>query len=104
MDKLDYEFHHAEYASLIGDSGEESRLWIKHKAEQMHIYAVHDALGDEQIKSVEFSHALKDSQAQYFARFGIARRLGLIWAAFRSILDIVPVDREIPLSTDDVRT
>lgn len=103
MDELDYSNHYAFYAQLIGTLNAESKRYVQKKAQEVHLLHVHDALRDEQLHALELSRTLKDEQAQYFVRFGIGRRVGLLWSAFRSILELVPVGRDVPLRSDDVK-
>lgn len=104
MDQLDYEYHHAQYAQLVGVGDAESKRYVEQKAQQVHIYHVHDALRDEQMKNLLLLPKLKEPRAVYFARFGVGRRVAMLWSAFRSVLEIVTVGRDKPLSSDDVKT
>jgi hypothetical protein len=104
MDKLDYAYHYANYARIIGVGNDESELYVQHKAQEMHILRVHDVLRDEQVKSIALAQSLKEPQARYFTRFGVGRRVGMLWSALRSIVETVAVGRTDPLSSDDVKT
>lgn len=104
MNHLDYEYHYEEYSRLIGTQDAKSRRYAELRAQEAHNRYVHDALRDEQTKNIALSQQLKEPQAQYYARFGIGRRAGMLWSAFRSILQIVHVGRTKPLSSDDVKT
>lgn len=102
MDRLDYEYHHVQYARLFGDHNLESKRHVAQEAQRAHIWHVHDALRDEQRKSIELAQQLRERQAQYFACYGIGRRMGMLWSALRSILEIVRIERSEPLSSGDV--
>lgn len=103
MDNLDYDRHHAECARLFGTANAESERYVHERAQETHILHVHDALRDELMKSVAFAGALSDAQARHFALYGVGRRFGILWSAFRSILEAVPVDRTEPLTGDEVK-
>jgi hypothetical protein len=101
MDNLDYGQHYAEYARRFGVADRKSELYVSKRAQETHINYVHDALRDEYTASVGFSQTLSDLQARHFALYGVGRRYGILWSAFRSILDAVPVDRTTPLTGDE---
>jgi hypothetical protein len=103
MDNLDYTQHFAEYARLFGIANPETELYASRRAQETHILHVHDALRDELAASVGFAQALSDLQAGYFALYGVGRRYGILWSAFRSIREAVPVDRTTPLTGDEGR-
>ena len=101
MDNLDYGQHYGEYARLFGIANQKSELYVSKRAQETHILHVHDALRDELAASVEFVHTLSDLQARHFSLYGVGRRYGILWSAFRSILGAVPVDRTTPLTRDE---
>jgi hypothetical protein len=103
LDQLDYEYHRAYYARLFGLQAPENEDYVRARALEMHILCVHDALRDEQYKNVTVASSLENPQARYFVLYGAGRRFGMIWAAYRSILNIVTVGRKVPLSGDDVQ-
>ena len=103
MDQLDYEYHRAHYSQLFGAQTPEKDDYVRARALEMHILCVHDALRDEQYKSVTTASSLENPQARYFVLYGAGRRFGMIWAAYRSILSIVTIGRKAPLSGDDVQ-
>jgi hypothetical protein len=101
MDNLDYNHHYAEYARLFGIANRQSELYVSKRAQETHILHVHDALRDEFTASVGFAQALSNLQARHFALYGVGRRYGILWSAFRSILETVPVNRTTPLTGDE---
>ncbi len=103
MDNLDYGQHYAEYARRFGVADQKSELYVCKRAQETHILHVHDALRDAFTGSVGFAQGLSDLQARHFALYGVGRRLEILWSAFRSILDAVPVDRTTPLTGDEGR-
>jgi hypothetical protein len=103
MDNLDYNQHFAEYARLFGIANQKSELYVSKRAQETHILHVHDALRDELAASIAFAHTLSDLQACHYALYGVGRRYGILWSAFRSILEAVPVDRTTPLTGDEGR-
>jgi hypothetical protein len=104
MNDLDYEYHRAHYAQIFAPQTPEDDEYVRSRALETHILCVHDALRDEQYKSVTIANTLRNLQARHFALYGAGRRFGMLWAAYRSILSIVTVGRKEPLSGDDVRT
>jgi hypothetical protein len=101
MDNLDYGQHYGEYARLFGIANQQSELYVSKRAQETHILHVHDALRDEFTASVGFAQRLSNLQARHFALYGVGRRYGILWSAFRSILEAVPVDRMTPLTGDE---
>jgi hypothetical protein len=101
QDNLDYDKHYAEYARAFGIGNPKSELYVSKRAEETHILHVHDALRDELAASVTFAQGLSDQQARHFALYGIGRRYGILWSAFRSILEAVPLIRTTPLTGDE---
>jgi hypothetical protein len=102
-DNLDYDQHYGEYARRFGIANQETELYVSKRAQETHILHVHDALRDAFTGSVGFAQSLSDLQARHFALYGVGRRLEILWSAFRSILDAVPVDRTTPLTRDEGR-
>jgi hypothetical protein len=102
-DNLDYDRHYAEYARRFGVADQNSELYVSKRAQETHIHHVHDALRDELTGSVGFAQGLSDLQARHFALHGVGRRYGILWSAFRSILEAVPVNRTTPLAGDEGR-
>jgi hypothetical protein len=103
VNNLDYDQHYAEYARRFGIADRKSELFVSKRAQETHILYVHDALRDAFTGSVGFARGLTDLQARHFALYGVGRRLEILWSAFRSILDAVPVDRTTPLTGDEGR-
>jgi hypothetical protein len=103
VDNLDYDQHYAEYARAFGIANQESELYVRKRAQETHIHHVHDALRDELAASVTFAQGLSDQQARHFALYGVGRRYGILWSAFRSILEVVRIDRTTPLTGDEGR-
>jgi hypothetical protein len=101
VDNLDYDQHYREYARLFGIVNQQSELYVSKRAQETHILHVHDALRDEFTASVGFAQGLSNLQARHFALYGVGRRYGILWSAFRSILAAVPVDRTTPLTGDE---
>jgi hypothetical protein len=101
MDNLDYDQHYRDYARRFGISDPKSELYVSKRAQETHILHVHDALRDEFTLSVGSAQGLSKLQARHFALYGVGRRYGILWSAFRSILEAVPVDRTTPLTGDE---
>jgi hypothetical protein len=101
VDNLDYDQHYTEYARLFGITDQKSQLYVSKRAQETHILYVHDALRDEFTASVGFAQGLSNLQARHFALYGVGRRYGILWSAFRSILEAVPIDRTTPLTSDE---
>jgi hypothetical protein len=103
MDNLDYDQHYGEYARRFGVADPKAERYASLCAQETHILYVHDALRDEFTGSVGFARGLSDPQARHFALHGVGRRFGILWSAFRSILDAVPVGRTKPMTDDEGR-
>ena len=102
-DNLDYDQHYGQYARLFGITDRQSELYLSKRAQETHILHVHDALRDEFSASVGFAQDLSNVQASHFALYGVGRRYGILWSAFRSILEAVPVNRTTPLTGDEAK-
>jgi hypothetical protein len=72
-------------------------------AAQNHGLFLMDVLRDTLLRAIELSGELNNKQAGYFIRFGAARRLQMIWFAFRDVIFTVPADRDRPLKTGEAR-
>src|ERR1700759_4988872 len=100
-DNLEYGQHYREYARTFGTANQQSEVYVSKRAQETHILHVHDALRDEFTASVRFAQDLSNVQARHFALYGVGRRYGILWSAFRSILEAVPVNRTTPLTGDE---
>jgi hypothetical protein len=105
-DKLDFEHHLKFYEPLMGPNpGPDDGAYFRHRAEEMHSFAVYAALSDARLAIQTVEPMLSSSRAKHFVRYGVGRRLGMIWRSYREIvLDLVPPDRQEPLPQDDVST
>jgi hypothetical protein len=70
-------------------------------AHQLHALQVKQAALEAITSSVRLSLRLKVQRAQYFVRFGVTRRLEMIWHAYRYLLSTVDLQRGHPLSYDE---
>lgn len=76
---------------------------ILKNAQYDHSLQVRQATLDAFIESVNLSHRLQEERAQHFVRFGVARRLEMIWYAYSDLIFTAGPKREQPLTMDEGR-
>lgn len=101
-DDLDFAHHVKRYEGYTGHANLESDAFFTHEAQKHHSLVVQDALRDVFFDAARYADTLSDQNATYFMKFGVGRRLKMMWASYREILSHVPPDRTEPLSQDDV--
>ena len=104
MEELDYEFHKAQFKDFIELENKETSLYFTKRAIHMHTLTVSDAVLKAQTDSLILSGKLANEEAAHFLRYGVGRRLGHIWAAYRNMLEVVPIDRVEGLSGEEVKS
>lgn len=102
MDDLDFEYHAAQYRKLAGNANDEVQKYFLHEAQEIHSLVVQDALRDLLLAAIGVLPALSRDQAKYFIRYGVGRRLRMMWVSYREILACITPNRPEPLSLDDV--
>lgn len=85
---------------LTGD--EEKDAYWHRQAEYLHALSVCDAIRDAHIDATALSYTVKNAEADFHLRFGVARRTKFIWLSLRSIVGLIPPEREEPLKVDQV--
>jgi hypothetical protein len=78
--------------------------YVRKNAELDYALQVMDATFDAFISSVNLSHRVQEKRAQEFLRFGVARRLEMIWVGYRNLMFTAPPKRENPLDDDESRS
>ncbi len=85
--------------------GLEAADYFRRKAEEMHTFAVHDALRDMWLRLGQVEAALASERAKQYLRYAVGRRLGMIWNSYRELaFDFVALDRTQPLPHNDLST
>jgi hypothetical protein len=103
MNQLDFESHRREKKTLMGPCpSTETAEYFARRAEEAHSYAVYGALTDARLAIQGIETILSSDRAKDFIRYGVGRRLEMIWISYREILDLVATDRQEPLPQDDV--
>jgi hypothetical protein len=72
-------------------------------AAQNHAEIMFNAVGDTFLRTLEISENVTNERSTYYLKFGAARRLEMIWFAWRNVVFTVPADREKPLQTVETR-
>lgn len=108
MDDLDYEKHLDGYKALFGyciDSPDIDQRQIlksaEEKAKHHHAICLSDPLFELVIAITSASQKLKDKNAKYYLLYGAARRMHLIFGAYREIRSIAYEERTQPLTQDN---
>jgi hypothetical protein len=70
---------------------------------KIHSLVVQDALLDVFFQAASLSGRIREPDAHYFMRFGVTRRLGMVWHAYRNITAIAYVERRNPLEGEEAR-
>ena len=81
-------------------SGEVDEYWVI-QAQYMQGLAVTDAVRDAFFQSVALSSLLKAPKALYYIRYGVGRRLQMIWNAHRNLVYSASPERKEPLSSGE---
>jgi len=96
--------HHLDFfrklGSLTGDLERDAHC--HRQAEYMHALSICDAIRDIHFDAATLSHSVKNPEANFHMRFGIARRAKFIWLSIRGVLGLVMPDRTEPLPHDEV--
>jgi len=102
LDQLDFASHEAFYRRLCG----EANAWdcFREQAIEVHILTVEDALRPQLGTSVFGSDNLANDEARFYMRFGVGRRFGILWRAYRGVKQTVPPDRVEPLSLEEAQS
>lgn len=101
LGSLDFEDHQKHYEQLFGVS-DVNKEYALRQAKASHSEAVFNPLRDCYTDSIQLSYELKNTNARYYLRHGAARRLQMIWQAYRELIFTVGPEREQPLTTDEV--
>jgi hypothetical protein len=101
MDALDFGYHENHYRKLCGNAN--AWDYFREQALEVHILSVQDALREQLKASVFTSSHLADDEAKFYIRYGVGRRFGVLWRAYRGVLEIAPPGRVKPLSTEEVQ-
>lgn len=107
FDDVDYDSHFQQFAQpFMVDGNMENNRYFINEAQQNHILAINNALlglvGDALIL---LSVIDLTQEAEHYFRFGVMRRLRMIDRSFKSLQNLIPPDRSIPLTqeqSDDV--
>jgi hypothetical protein len=76
---------------------------VKRNAMQGHAYKIFDACRDTFLDAIELASRVRRERARYFLLFGVARRLEMVWFAYRDLVFTAPVERTQPLDSDESR-
>jgi hypothetical protein len=74
---------------------------IRKHAQYDHSLTVKDATFDAFMSATNLPNRLQQERAQYFIRFGAARRWEMIWCAYRDLISTASPKREEPLNLDE---
>lgn len=99
MDELEIEFYYARTRRLLGELPRQEVLRDLH----LHALTVLGALQDQYTGCVVASQRLCSPDASDYVRFGVGRRMSMIVFSLRSLLDVVPPEREAPMNADEGR-
>lgn len=100
MSVLHYELHLERYRKLFAISGKSTREAIahaEHQAQHAHALVVFNPLRDWFHKALSISEKLTDKNAKIFMKYGVGRRLSMIFHAYRHITTIADATRTWPL-------
>jgi hypothetical protein len=80
---VDYESYHQQFAApFLIEGNEQNNDYFHKQAQQNHIYGVNNAL-DELIMDAALLASIAEADAESHLRYGVLRRLRMIWSAFR---------------------
>ena len=96
-ESLEFEDHLRNYEVFISGANSENNRYFTAKAQKMHALVVFDALRDVFLASVSVSAELSSNEAVFFLQFGAARRLRMMWDAYRWIIFNISPNRKQPL-------
>lgn len=99
-ESLEFEDHLRNYELFIRGVNSENDRYFTAKAQKMHALVVSDALRDVFLASVSVSAELSSNEAVFFLQFGVARRLRMMWDAYRWIIFNISPNRKQPLSQE----
>jgi len=85
---------------LTGD--EKCDAYYIKEAQRMHSLCVIDGLFELLGDAITLANRIKADDAQFHLRFGVSRRVLLMWHALRDIVRTVDPAREVPLPRDDL--
>jgi hypothetical protein len=105
MDDRNLEFdHHLDFLRRLGalTGDRKGDAYCYRQAEHMHALSVCDAIRDVHIAAAMLSESVRNSEADFHLRFGVARRTKFIWLSLRRVLASIPPARTEPLIGDDL--
>jgi hypothetical protein len=89
------------YRELL--SGRAGDVYFWRKAQEYFTLKIHDAVRDAFLETIHLANHFHKSEGRQYIQYGAARRLNMIWYAYRGILDVAPVERNRPLSNEEGR-
>lgn len=100
MDDLDFEKHLAFFQRCHHGKEmpiEDTYPFVVRSAQETHALVVMDKFRDTLFDISNLSYDVKYRESMTYLRFGAGRRFLMMWEAYRSIVNIIPPDREDPL-------
>jgi hypothetical protein len=95
-----FDSHMAMYRQFLRDDPARDAYWYR-KAEYLHLLVVRDAINHVMPDAVRLAERVRETEAFEYFNLGVARRAKFIWLSLNQLLDLIPPDREKPLSTDE---
>src|SRR5262245_5387414 len=102
MNSLDFDFHKDRYKDLLAAQNQETKDYALLQAATDHQLAVQDELLKFTQRALEIAQRLSNEKAQHYMKYGVGRRLRMMWVAYRGIFNIVEPGRKVPLPLDDM--
>lgn len=101
-EEMSFEQHFKFYESWIKGLNVENDNYFTRQAENAHALAVWGGSQDLISETLNLAGATKNENARYYLQFGLGRRSMAIWTAFRGVYQLIPPDRDVPLTMDQV--
>jgi hypothetical protein len=104
-DDLSFEGEIRRKRLLLYGSSETKKLddYTVREAAQYHASVILNALQYAYLEAISISEKLTNERSRYYLKFGAARRMEMIWFAWRHITLTVPTTRIKPLNSDESR-
>jgi hypothetical protein len=97
---LTFDSHMSLYRQFLTGDPDRDAYWYR-QAEYYHLLAVRDGIIHLMPDAVVLAERVRETGAFEYLNLGIARRAKFIWLSLNQLLDLIPPDREKPLSTDE---
>jgi hypothetical protein len=98
MSPLDIEFHLNVHKVLLASPNKEARAGAMNRALDDHQSAVRQELWRFTEQALVLAMKLTNGKAQQYLRYGVGRRLRMIFVAYCGVFDTIAPDRKEPLS------